>query len=447
MNIIRDIDISMLEAHPDNLRKDLGDLSELAASIRENGVLQNLTVVPWAQAFRDSRETPEIREDVFVVVIGHRRLEAAKLAGLDVLPCVVSDMNYLDQIAAMLIENVQRGDLNAYEQAEGFQLMLDLGNSVSDVAVRTGFSATTVRQRVELLDLDRKVFMDSIERGASLKDYAELAKLEDVELKNRVLEKIGTNNFAYELNRALDEERRRHTREAIVSVLNNFATEVKERDGYRVVKEYYLYLGKDIVLPDDVGEVEYFYYVTQYGPIDLLRPMDAVADDSGATDPAESERAESEAREKARRAAIADLTSRAFMLRCDFVRGVAASRIKKCFSDVVALMINKYEDYDDFADAFGIELEDDWDDDRVLLAIKDAVRAAPERALLLLACESFNDSAALGTGWDYQHLDDGRLTEIYGMLEKMGYGVSDEERQLIDGTHPLFVVDGDDVSG
>ena len=97
-----------LVPHPDNPRKDLGDLTELAASIKENGIFQNLTVVPEF-------------EDRFTVIIGHRRLAAAKLAGLTELPCVVVEMTPKEQVQTMLLENMQRSDLTVYEQAQGAQ--------------------------------------------------------------------------------------------------------------------------------------------------------------------------------------------------------------------------------------------------------------------------------------------------------------------------------------
>lgn len=55
----------------------------------------------------------------------------------------------------MLLENMQRSDLTVYEQAQGFQMMLDLGESISDISEKTGFSETTVRRRVKLLELDQ----------------------------------------------------------------------------------------------------------------------------------------------------------------------------------------------------------------------------------------------------------------------------------------------------
>ena len=92
MNEIRNIPIDQLHPHPQNPRKDLGDLSELAASIKASGIYQNLTVVPGTYGY--------------TVVIGHRRLAAAKLAGLTELPCIVRSMTEQEQIATMMLENM-----------------------------------------------------------------------------------------------------------------------------------------------------------------------------------------------------------------------------------------------------------------------------------------------------------------------------------------------------
>ena len=91
MNEIVMIPIGMLEHHPENPRKDLGDLTELAASIKANGIMQNLTVVPGrTEKIEDGTQEKQF----YLVVIGNRRLEAAKMAGLEALPCVISNMGY-----------------------------------------------------------------------------------------------------------------------------------------------------------------------------------------------------------------------------------------------------------------------------------------------------------------------------------------------------------------
>ena len=105
------------------------------------------------------------------------------------------------------MENIQRSDLTLYEQAQGFQMMLDLGDSIDEIARKSGFSQTTVRRRVKLLELDQEKFKASVSRGANLMDYMDLDKIEDPELKNEVLEAVGTNNFRQKLARHRDREK------------------------------------------------------------------------------------------------------------------------------------------------------------------------------------------------------------------------------------------------
>ena len=110
---------SQLHPHPDNPRKDLGDLEELRESIREHGVMQNLTVIP--------KPLPCL--DEYYILIGHRRFAASE-GILTELPCViVENLSDREQIGIMLCENLQRADLTFIEQAHGFQMMMDLGDT------------------------------------------------------------------------------------------------------------------------------------------------------------------------------------------------------------------------------------------------------------------------------------------------------------------------------
>ena len=93
---------NQIHEHPDNPRKSLGDLKELTDSIKENGVLQNLTVV----AKPVPHTTPQ--QYTYTVIIGHSRLAAAREAGLAKVPCVVVDMDEKEQLRTMLMENIQR---------------------------------------------------------------------------------------------------------------------------------------------------------------------------------------------------------------------------------------------------------------------------------------------------------------------------------------------------
>lgn len=140
---IFDILLDKIEPHPQNPRKDLGDLSELVQSIKENGIMQNLTVVPLDD---DNKR--------FRCVIGHRRLAAAKEAGLASVPASIAwDMDEKEQIATMIAENMQRADLTLPEQVGAVQLMLDLGEDIDSVSERTGLSKATVKQRAKIAKL------------------------------------------------------------------------------------------------------------------------------------------------------------------------------------------------------------------------------------------------------------------------------------------------------
>ena len=192
MTGIQMIDINLLKHHPENPRKDLGDLTELAESIKKNGIMQNLTVVP-----------SETEKDEWLVVIGNRRMEAAKMAGLEELPCVVSFMNHREQIATMLEENMQRADLTVYEQAQGFQMMMDLGYTAAEISVKTGFSRTTVDRRLKMAELDKETFRKAVGKQITMDDLDRLGQLDSVKERNALLKEYGENNFDWKLNRAI----------------------------------------------------------------------------------------------------------------------------------------------------------------------------------------------------------------------------------------------------
>lgn len=194
--------VECLIPHPQNPRKDLGNLEELTASIKENGIYQNLTVIPVNEAVPGE-------EPKYMVVIGHRRLEAAKRAGLQEVPCaIVRGLTETQQLQTMLLENMQRSDLTVYEQAQGFQQLLDFGMDIEDISQQSGFSKRTIRRRLEIAKLDQNKLKElSSTRQLSLKEFDALAKIKNMEARNEVMEKIGTNDFALAVKRAMDKEK------------------------------------------------------------------------------------------------------------------------------------------------------------------------------------------------------------------------------------------------
>ncbi len=132
-----------IDPHPGNVRADPGDLTELADSIREQGILQPIIVQP--QPGRPGR---------FIVLGGHRRLAAAKLAGLEEVPIVVRPATGpAKAIEVMLVENCQRRDLGPVEKAEALGALRKHGYTATHIAQRTGLTISTVSYYLSLLEL------------------------------------------------------------------------------------------------------------------------------------------------------------------------------------------------------------------------------------------------------------------------------------------------------
>ena len=124
---------------------DEAALEELAASIREFGVLQPLLVKP-------------LTEGRFELIAGERRLRASKLAGLKTVPVLVRSATPQGSLELALIENVQREDINSLECARSYRRLIDeFGLTQEQVADRVGKSRTAVANTVRLLKLPRRI--------------------------------------------------------------------------------------------------------------------------------------------------------------------------------------------------------------------------------------------------------------------------------------------------
>lgn len=246
------IQVEKLHPHPDNPRKVIGDVSELAESIKANGILQNLTVVPNNDNWDD-----------FTVIIGHRRLAAAKQAGLTELPCAVVEMTEKEQLSTMLTENMQRSDLTVYEQAKGFQMLIDLGDSVAEVVEKTGFKESTVRRRLKLAELDEEFFKDSQLRQPTLADYERLNQIKNIDARNELLKSIGTNNFDNLLYSAVKKQETDEEKEKIEKLcLEHGMIKAQKHDEIPSNYEYTgFFVLKDLIGKDFAdGRKRYFYF-------------------------------------------------------------------------------------------------------------------------------------------------------------------------------------------
>lgn len=138
---LREVPVTDILPNPHQPRGALDEakLEELAASIREHGVVQPVVVRPLG--------------DRFELVAGERRWRAAQRAGLATVPAVVRSINERQALEIALVENLQREDLNPIEQARAFSQLMDLGLTQEQLAERLGLSRPAIANTVRLLQL------------------------------------------------------------------------------------------------------------------------------------------------------------------------------------------------------------------------------------------------------------------------------------------------------
>ena len=155
-----DLAISAISGNPYQPRQafEQEQLEELSASIAEHGVLQPILVTEVPGGYR--------------LIAGERRLRAAQMAGLERIPALIRSADETAQLAWALIENMQRSDLNALEEAGAFsQLVDEFGLTHEDVAARVGKSRSAVANTLRLLDLASEV-KEALRRGAISEGHA-----------------------------------------------------------------------------------------------------------------------------------------------------------------------------------------------------------------------------------------------------------------------------------
>lgn len=146
-NELKKIPIEFLQAGKYQPRKDMADqaLEELAASIKAQGIIQPIVV-------------RQIDNEKYEIIAGERRWRAAQIAKLDVVPCLVKNIADDAAVAIALIENIQREDLNAMEEAQALErLMVEFNLTHQQVAEAVGKSRTTVTNLMRLNGLEQSV--------------------------------------------------------------------------------------------------------------------------------------------------------------------------------------------------------------------------------------------------------------------------------------------------
>jgi len=170
-----EVEIEKIRPNPHQPRTqfDEASINELAASIKETGIIQPLLVVP--------------EEDHYKLIVGERRWRAAQRAGLRVVPVIIRNMTEDKQLEVSLIENIHREDLNPLEIAEAFERLVNqLGLTQQEVADRVGKDRASVANYIRLLKLQPEIKALIRDGKLSMGQARAILSLEDEELQKSV---------------------------------------------------------------------------------------------------------------------------------------------------------------------------------------------------------------------------------------------------------------------
>jgi ParB/RepB/Spo0J family partition protein len=334
--VYRTIPIEHVVPAEDNVRRKLGDIKELAASIASVGVIEPLLVTPRA----DGR---------FSVVVGHRRLAAAAEAELHEVPCVVKELSDVERLETMIAENLARQALSPIEEAQAYFRMVELAVPVKDLARRLGRTPKHITARLALLELPRPV-QTKVEKGAlGVSDASALLALK--EHPDVIADLLSDDWDSGDLERAVIREVARIESDARRAA----ATDALAAQGVKVIEEWSRFGGgtrQPVALGPGHGELAvdpnehdgepcHAAHVTRNGEIVFLcTDPRRHRHDGGSrvqapdgSDPTAAEKRAAE-REDARRRRAVDRE------RADFTAGLAARRLPK--SDVTALVLDQF---------------------------------------------------------------------------------------------------------
>lgn len=262
------LQINKIRPNADQPRKKFNreKLEELAASIKEHGILQPLVVRP--------------ENNGYTIIAGERRWRAATMAGLKEVPVIVKDLPAKDVMELALIENVQREDLNAIEEAEAYGALMEHFNlTQGEIGIRIGKSRAAITNTMRLLNLPDKVRQEVLDDNISSGHARALLSLEDQKQMEALCEEI------------IDKKLSVRETEKKVKLLKNPPKEEKakpEKNPYIIAVEDGLkqkFATKvKISGKKDKGKIELEYYSTE----DLNRILDLLGyENDGSNDESE----------------------------------------------------------------------------------------------------------------------------------------------------------------
>lgn len=175
---IRMIPLDRIEPNPQQPRSELGDIQELMESIKTKGILEPIIVRPKGEKFE--------------IIAGERRFVASRNLGLKEIPCIEMSVNDQEAMEISLIENLQRKDLDIFEESDGLKALMNLyGYSHQDIAEKIGKARSTITEIISVSRIPIKLREKLKQAGiASRSTIIEIAKLDNEQQMDRLVDQI-----------------------------------------------------------------------------------------------------------------------------------------------------------------------------------------------------------------------------------------------------------------
>lgn len=250
------VDIDHVHPHPRNVRRTVTGVDELAESIKSGGLHQPLVVAPNPLATAG-----------YTLVMGHRRYAAVQSLGWTEVPCVIRyDLDTEAAVLeAMLAENMARTDLTVTEEGDAVQALLALDVKPAKIAKAIGRTTKHVKDRAQIASALTDKARQAVDDGQiTITDALHLSKIDgdtDHEIAERVERSIGTPNFRYTLERALQESEFNRKRAAAIAELEAAGATITDGPAAAGPDEVRVFLAQR---PDDVTDPQVSVYVSEW---------------------------------------------------------------------------------------------------------------------------------------------------------------------------------------
>lgn len=191
---VRMISIDMIDPNPRQARNELGNIDELVLSIKEKGVLEPILVRPKAGRYE--------------IIAGERRYVATRKAGIREIPCIEMRVEDNEAMEIALIENLQRKDLDVFEEADGLKALTDVyGYSHGEIANKIGKARSTITEIINISKIPKDVREYCIKNNiVSRSTLIEIAKQKSIENMKRLVSMIKSRELTREDTRELSKD-------------------------------------------------------------------------------------------------------------------------------------------------------------------------------------------------------------------------------------------------